>query len=87
MAAAAAEVKDAATTKEIPKTSLANRGSRPDDVTVKFRVWTAHGNTAYQKGQFAGFPIAIAEQLERAGRVIIDPGYQRVPVSERMVRK
>jgi hypothetical protein len=87
--AAAAETKDvdsAASAKEIPQTSIAARGSKPGEVTVQFRKWTAHGLTAYQRGQFAGLAIGIAEELEKAGRVVIDPAYRRT-TTERMVRK
>ncbi len=85
---AQAETKPAtATAKEEPaRTSLAERGTRPGEVTVQFRKWHAHGMTAYQKGTFAGFPIRVAEQLEAEGAVTIDPSFRRETVN-RMVRK
>jgi hypothetical protein len=72
-------------TKPIMQTSLAHRNSGVGEVTVQFKRWTAFGQTAYQKGQFAGFPIAVAQGLRDRGAVIFDPGI-REP-SNRMVRK
>lgn len=53
---------------EIPQTSLASRAPTPENnVTVRFRKWTTHGNTAYQRGQFAGFSERDAAILVRNG--------------------
>lgn len=71
----------------VERTSLATRGTAADEVNVQFRRWTAHGNTAYQKGQYAGFPIPVAEALAARGAVIIDPGYRRGTIADRMVQK
>jgi hypothetical protein len=84
---AAALAVEAAAVKPVQQTSLASRGIPPGEVTVQFRRWTAHAQTAYQRGQFAGFPLVIAERLEAAGAVNIDPGYRREPLSNRMIRK
>jgi predicted metal-dependent phosphoesterase TrpH len=90
-AAAPAETKEPDVTtpagKEVAKTSLATRGTPPGEVTVQFRRWTAYGQTAYQRGQFAGFPASVAEQMERAGAVVLDPAYRREPATNRMMRK
>jgi hypothetical protein len=89
--AAATEAKEAASSvsakQPIAQTSLAARGNPPGQVTVQFRKWHAHGQTAYQKGQFAGFPVAVAEGMERSGVVVVDPGARRGGASDRMVRK
>ncbi len=74
-------------TKDIPHTSIATRGTNPGEVMVQFQKWHAYGQTAYQRGQFAGFPLAVADKMERAGVVVIDPGYRREPATNRMVRK
>jgi hypothetical protein len=72
--------------KPIMQTSLGSRRSSEGEVTVQFRKWTAHGNTAYQKGQYAGFPIAVALGLRDRGAVILDPAFGREPANK-MVRK
>jgi hypothetical protein len=75
---------------EIPRTPLAARGMAPGEVTVQFRKWTAHGMTAYQRGQYAGFHISIAEKLIADGRAVLclPPPEGRVnTTTERMVRK
>ncbi len=91
MAAAAVETKEAPAAvlpvKHVLQTSIATRGTPPGEVSVQFRRYTTHGLTAYQKGQYAGFPLAVAERLESAGAVLIDPGYRREPATSRMVRK
>ncbi len=57
------------TTADIPQTSLASRAPTPlNEVTLRFRQWTMVGNTAYQRGQFAGFSRKQADLLIRAGK-------------------
>ena len=70
----------------VPQTSLAARGTPPGEVTVQFRRWRAYGQTAYQRGQYAGFPAAVALRLEAAGDVILDPAFKR-GVADRIVTK
>ena len=60
----------------IPQTSIATHIQNPDEVTVRFRRWHAHGPTAYQKGQYAGFLSKTAEDMARAGIVDLPPGYR-----------
>jgi len=73
--------------KPVMQTSLAVRGTPPGEVTVRFRRWTAVNVTAYQRGQYAGFPLPVALRLEAQGAVEIDPGVRRRPIDEQMIRK
>ena len=73
-------------TPPVAQTSIAVRGTHPDEVTVQFLRWTAVGLTAYQRGQFAGFPSAVALRLEKDRGVLIDPAFTR-RVAGTMVRK
>ena len=56
---------------EVEQTSLAERHTASDEVTVRFAKWHAHGNTAYQKHQFAGFPLTVAQRLVAAGVALV----------------
>lgn len=47
----------------VPQTSLGVHVPPPGEVTVQFRRWHAMANTAYQRGQWAGFPPRIAADL------------------------
>ena len=85
-AAAPERVAVVAHTPPVAQTSIAVRGMHPDEVTVRFLKWTPVGLTAYQRGQFAGFPSAVALRLEKDRSAIIDPGYVR-GVVDAMVRK
>ena len=58
-------VQPAVAAAEPPKmqTSIADYVQAP--ATVRFRRWTSYGNTAYLRGQEAGFTLHEAEMLER----------------------
>jgi hypothetical protein len=74
-------------TAPIPQTPLAARGMSPGEVTVQFTRWTAYGMTAYQRGQYAGFSLAVAQKLvaERRAVLCLPPAVNAT--AERMVRK
>ena len=55
-------------------TSVSSREPHPDEVTVRFTRWTAWGQTAYQKDQFAGFLRGEAEKMVKQGCAIIVSG-------------
>jgi hypothetical protein len=55
----------------VEQTSLAARNTAPDEVTVRFTRWTPFNNTAYQRGQFAGFRAAVARRLVVEGAAVV----------------
>lgn len=55
----------------VSTTSVAANAMGPHEATVRFNKWVAHGNTAYQKGQHAGFHINEARELERRNLAVI----------------
>jgi hypothetical protein len=55
----------------VERTSLGNRNDSMGEVTLRFNRWHAHGNTAYQKGQFAGFSRPEAQRLIASGVAIL----------------
>ena len=57
----------------VPQTSLGAHVPFPNEVTVQFRRWYAHANTAYQRGQQAGFPAPVAEEMVRKGVGLVVP--------------
>ena len=69
------------------QTSIADRRpDDPDEVTVQFTRWCAHLNTAYQKGQFAGFKRAVAQQLVASGAaVLVQTTMQQRSAAERFM--
>ena len=73
---------------EVERTSLAQRNNDPNDVTVRFNRWHAHGSSAYQKGQFAGFNRRVAQQLIASGVAVLaeTPQMRSQPV-DRFVSK
>jgi hypothetical protein len=72
---------------QIPRTPIATRGMGVNEVTVQFRRWTAHGMTAYQRNQYAGFPLHIAQELVRSGAAVICLPPVVNETAARMVRK
>ena len=72
---------------DVPKmqTSIDTNSQAP--VTVRFRCWTAFGNTAYMRGQEAGFTSWEAEQLVRRGKAVIVHHLDRSPVQQAPVTK
>lgn len=73
----------------IEQTSLADRHSDPDEVTLEFTRWHAQGNTAYQRGEFAGFKRAVAQRLIAGGVAILasTPLQERAAAERTMVTK
>lgn len=63
--AATAEKARAPAHAEGPQTSVDRY--EPSEATVRFRRWFAFGNTAYLRGQEAGFSMAEATVLARRG--------------------
>lgn len=60
----------------------------PTEVTVRFRRWTAWANTAYLRGQEAGFSAREADDMKRRGVPIdIVTVLDRAPATARMVTK
>lgn len=55
----------------IEHTSIAGRNNARDEVTLRFLKWHAHGNTAYQRGQFAGFKLDVAQRLVASGVALL----------------
>lgn len=51
----------------VPQSSVVTRFRHPQEVTVRFKRWTQVGQTAYQKGQCAGFLRPAAEAMVRKG--------------------
>ena len=70
-AAFAQPVPDMLPAKPVEKTSLAQRNNAPDQVTLCFTRWHSVGNTAYQRGEFAGFRIDVAQRLIAGGVAIL----------------
>lgn len=65
----ASQPSTAADEQPVRRTSLAEQ--RTDDATVRFNKWTSFQNTAYQKGQFAGFPLPVARRLVSEGLCVM----------------
>ncbi|WP_424139892.1 hypothetical protein [Roseomonas chloroacetimidivorans] len=65
--------------RDIPRTSVAGYQRHPQEVTLQFRRWHAHGSTAYQRGQQAGFLRPQAEELVRRGIAVIVAGHSEQP--------
>ena len=53
------------------RTSIASRHHAADEITVRFTKWHPHGNTAYQRGSFAGFRRDIALRLVAQGIAVV----------------
>jgi hypothetical protein len=70
----------------VERTSLGHRNDSLDDVTLRFTKWHPHGNTAYQKGQFAGFNRVEAQRLIAMGVAILaETGQQRRDAADRLM--
>ena len=55
----------------IEQTSIAARNNDPNEVTLRFVRWHAHGSTAYQQGEFAGFRRDVAQRLIAGGVAVL----------------
>jgi len=53
------------------RTSLATPSKHPDEDTVRFNRFTQIGQTAYQRGQFAGFLRPMTDSLVAKGAAVI----------------
>ena len=74
--------------KPVEKTSLAARNNALDEVTLRFVKWHAHGNTAYQRGEFAGFRTDVAQRLIAGGVAILaETPAARAVAADRFVAK
>ena len=74
-------VPTAAASADAPKmqTSIDTNSEAP--AMVRFRRWTAFGNTAYLRGQEAGFSLHDADLLSRRGAADIVHRASRAPVA------
>ena len=55
----------------VEQTSIAARNNDPNEVTLRFVRWHAHGSTAYQQGEFAGFRRDVAQRLIAGGVAVL----------------